>query len=344
MRITDLADAAGVTCIAPAGTDVSSVSVVDALPPHEAEGDMVTMIQSVDQMADVRCRAVVTPVAVDRPATSPPIIQMVHRDPSSAFAAVVAMFRPPIDPRSSYTADPADHLLADVHPTAVIGRGVRIGRGTVVRAGAVVSDHATIGVDCVIGPNVTVHEYSVIGDRCRLAAGCVVGAEGFGYRRVGDRHEPAAQLGYVVLEDDVDLGAATTVDRGSFGTTRIGAGTKIDNQVMIAHNCQIGRRNLICSQVGIAGSCRTGDDCILAGQVGLKDHVTLGDGTIVGAQAGVMADLVGGEVYLGSPATTQKEQMQIMAVQRKLPEMRREIKRLNRSLPVESAAAVRRAA
>ncbi|MGB1927269.1 MAG: UDP-3-O-(3-hydroxymyristoyl)glucosamine N-acyltransferase, partial [Rubripirellula sp.] len=146
------------------------------------------------------------------------------------------------------------------------------------------------------------------------------------------RHLPAAQLGYVCIEADVEIGASATIDRGSYGATTIGEGTKIDNQVMIAHNCKIGKHNLICSQVGIAGSSRTGDYVVLAGQVGLKDHITLGDHTIVGAQAGVMDDCKGNEIYLGSPATPQREQMQIMAVERRLPEMRREMKLLRREL------------
>jgi UDP-3-O-[3-hydroxymyristoyl] glucosamine N-acyltransferase len=160
----------------------------------------------------------------------------------------------------------------------------------------------------------------------------VIGANGFGYRLESGRHVPTAQLGYVHIESDVEIGAGVTIDRGTYGATRIGEGTKIDNQVMIGHNCRIGKHNLLCSQVGIAGSCRTGDYVVLAGQVGLKDHIALGDHTIVGAQAGVMEDCHGGEVYLGSPATTQREQMQIMAVERRLPEMRREVKKLRRDL------------
>jgi UDP-3-O-[3-hydroxymyristoyl] glucosamine N-acyltransferase len=198
--------------------------------------------------------------------------------------------------------------------------------------GVVIFPQAEIGDDCMIHANVTLYEYSRIADRVTIHAGTVIGACGFGYRQVAGRHVPTAQLGYVSIESDVEIGACVTIDRGTYGATRIGQGTKIDNQVMIAHNCKIGRHNLLCSQVGIAGSCRTGDYVILAGQVGLKDHITLGDHSIVGAQAGVMDNCAGNEVYLGSPATPQREQMQIMAVERRLPEMRRELKQLRREV------------
>jgi UDP-3-O-[3-hydroxymyristoyl] glucosamine N-acyltransferase len=198
--------------------------------------------------------------------------------------------------------------------------------------GVVILPQAEIGDDCIVHANVTIYEYTKIADRVVIHAGTVIGANGFGYRQEGGRHIPTAQLGFVAIDSDVEIGAGVTIDRGTYGATRIGEGTKIDNQVMIAHNCQIGRHNLLCSQVGIAGSCRTGDYVILAGQVGLKDHITLGDHAVVGAQAGVMDDCAGHQVYLGSPATTQREQMQIMAVERRLPEMRREVKQLRRDV------------
>lgn len=135
-------------------------------------------------------------------------------------------------------------------------------------------------------------------------------------------------MGYVAIESDVEIGACVTIDRGTYGATRIGQGTKIDNHVMIAHNCQIGKHNLICSQVGIAGSSVTGDYCVLAGQVGLADHVQLGDKVTVGAQAGVMNDLASNGTYLGSPAMPLREQMQVFAVLRKLPEMYKSLRRL----------------
>ncbi len=304
-----------------------------ANPPAEAAADQITMLDDasrIDSVRDTAAIAVVTPRRVQLRQA-----QIVVSDPHDAFAKIVALFRPPIDNRlPAAGVDPEAQIdpSAKVHPSATIGAGATIGARTTIMPGVVVMPKCRIGDDCVIQPNVTFYEYTQIDDRVVVHAGAVIGAHGFGYRLESGRHLPTAQLGYVHIESDVDVGAGATIDRGTYGATRIGEGTKIDNQVMIAHNCQIGRHNLLCSQVGIAGSCRTGDYVILAGQVGLKDHITLGDHTIVGAQAGVMDDCPGNQTYLGSPATPQREQMQIMAVQRRLPELRREVKQLRRDV------------
>lgn len=335
MQLNQIVDLVGGRLIA-AGNQTLDPSYVctGANPPDQAAAGEVTLIDDVrrgDALNHCRAAAVVTPAAID----DCPIAQIVVDNAHEAFATIVSHFRPPIVVEELPTGiDSAADIdpTAYVHPGAIIGVGVVVGARTRIMPGVVVMPQSRIGDDCVIHANVTLYEYTQIGDRVVLHAGTVIGANGFGYRQHQGRHVPTAQLGYVAIEDDVEIGASVTIDRGTYGATRIGEGTKIDNQVMIAHNCQIGRHNLLCSQVGIAGSCRTGDYVILAGQVGLKDHITLGDHAIVGAQAGVMDDSPGSEIYLGSPATPQREQMQIMAVQRRLPEMRREVKRLRREV------------
>ncbi len=305
-----------------------------AAPPGEAKAGEVTMVEDPRRaklIADDLAVAVVTPHEGDFGGTA----QIVVDDPHASFARVVAHFRPPLrDVSPEVGIDPTATVApsARVDPSATIGAGVKIGERVRILPGVVVMPWCEIADDCVIHANVTLYEYTRVGSRVVIHAGTVIGAHGFGYRQHEGRHVPTSQLGYVDIEADVELGACVTIDRGTYGATRIGEGTKIDNQVMIGHNCRIGRHNLICSQVGIAGSCRTGDYVVLAGQVGLKDHITLGDRTVVGAQAGVMEDCQGDQVYLGSPATTQREQMQIMAVERRLPEMRRSIKELRRDL------------
>lgn len=305
-----------------------------ANPPEDAQDGEITMLDSISRsevLQQSSASAVITPEEV----AGLTIPQIVVENPHLAFSTAVTHFRPPIKNTSathgvSPTARIADS--AEIHPTATIGDSVVIGERTRIHPGVVIMPETVIGNDCEIFPNVTIYQYTQIDQRVVIHAGCTIGANGFGYRQENGRHLPAAQLGYVHIEADVEIGASATIDRGSYGATRIGEGTKIDNQVMIAHNCKIGRHNLICSQVGIAGSSKTGDYVVLAGQVGLKDHITLGDHTIVGAQAGVMDDCAGNEVYLGSPATPQREQMQIMAVERRLPEMRREMKTLKREI------------
>lgn len=310
-----------------------------ANPPRDATATEITMLDDPSRLESLKgsqATAVVTRSEVDLSVIGlQNAAQLIVDDPHQSFAKIVSTFRPPIEarvPAAGIDSSAEIHNSAEVHPTATIGIGVSIGARTRIMPGVSIAPFTQIGEDCLLHANVTLYEYTIISDRVIIHAGSVIGGHGFGYRQEAGRHLPTAQLGYVVIESDVELGASVTIDRGTYGATRIGEGTKIDNQVMIAHNCRIGKHNLLCSQVGIAGSCTTGDYVILAGQVGLKDHIELGDGTIVAAQAGVMDNCPGNQVYLGSPATTQRDQMQIIAVQRKLPEMRREMKQLRREL------------
>lgn len=252
-----------------------------------------------------------------------------------AFSRIVAHFRPPREERR-IGISPAAHVSdtakiganVDLHPGCVIGDDVEIGAGSTIHAGCSIMAGCRLGENVTLFPRVVMYENSVIGDRCIIHAGAVLGAYGFGYELAEGRHLLSAQLGYVQLENDVEIGAATTIDRGTYGPTVIGEGTKIDNQVMIGHNCRIGRHNLLCSQVGIAGSTTTGDYVMMAGQVGVRDHVHIGAGAVLGAQAGVMNEIPPGEAYVGSPAIPIREQMQMFAHERKLPEMRKELRAL----------------
>ena len=165
----------------------------------------------------------------------------------------------------------------DVYPFATIGDDVTIGAGSTIHSGVHIMAGSRIGEDVTIFPNAVLYENTVVGARCLIHAGAVLGAYGFGYEQVDGRHQLSAQLGNVELGADVEVGAGTTIDRGTYGPTVIGEGTKIDDQVMVAHNCRIGRHNMLCSQVGIAGSTTTGDYVVMAGQVGVRDHVNIGD-------------------------------------------------------------------
>jgi len=316
------------------------VSCVDALPLRDARPGCVTLIDSPGR-ASLAIRSGAVAIVTAQPIDAVDCTQLVADDVHTLFTHLVNRFRPRTQSDTAYASI---HSSAQIDPTAVIGSGTRIDAGVVIGAGVLIGDdchlmpgvvvmeHSRIGHQCTLFPNVVVYEHSQIDDEVKIHAGTIIGAHGFGYRQVQGRHVSTAQLGYVHVESRVDIGANVTIDRGTYGVTRIGEGTKIDNLVMIAHNCHIGRHNLLCSQVGIAGSCQTGDYVVLAGQVGLADHVSLGDHAVIGAQAGVMENLSGDQVYLGSPATSQRDQMQIMAVQRRLPEMRREVKTLRREL------------
>lgn len=255
----------------------------------------------------------------------------------AAFAAIVRRFRP-ASPAASGGVSPQ----ADVHVTAkiganvtisagvTIGAGVEIGDGSVVHAGARILAGCRLGRDVTVFPNAVLYEDTRVGDRVIIHANAVIGAYGFGYETTHGRHRLSAQVGYVELGDDVEVGACSTIDRGTYGATSVGEGTKIDNQVMIAHNCRIGRHNLLCSHVGIAGSSTTGDHVVLAGQVGVRDHVNIGDRVVVGAQSGIMCDLPSDAHYLGSPAIPERDEIRIVAARAKLLEIRRQIKALER--------------
>jgi len=208
-------------------------------------------------------------------------------------------------------------VAAAIHPSAVIDAGAAVGRGTSVGACCVIEKGAVVGENCSIGSNVTIYGCTRIGDRVVVQAGAVLGSMGFGYVRGEDgTYVRFPQQGSLVIEDDVEIGANTTIDRGALGETRIGRGTKIDNQVHIGHNCTIGKDVVIAAQVGISGSCVVGDGVVMAGQVGLGDHVTIGPGVILGGASGVFPGkrLEGpGEMFMGVPAEPLKDYLKSLA-------------------------------
>jgi UDP-3-O-[3-hydroxymyristoyl] glucosamine N-acyltransferase len=216
----------------------------------------------------------------------------------------------------------------DIYPFATVGEDVEIGPGCIIHSGVRILSGCKIAENVTIFPNAVLYENTVVGPRCVIHAGAVLGAYGFGYISDGTGHRRAPQLGYVLVEADVEIGAGATIDRGTYGPTIIGEGTKIDNLVLVAHNCRIGRHNLICGQVGIAGSVTTGDFVIMAGRVGIRDHVTIGSRAVLGAMAGIMNDVPEAARVVGIPATPEREQKVKQAVLSKLPEMRQELKRL----------------
>lgn len=205
-----------------------------------------------------------------------------------------------------------------VHATAVLGQNVRLGKGTSIGPHAVLGDGVTVGDDCTVLANVTIYAGTTIGDRVLMQAGAVLGATGFGYARNAGTGEYLAfpQQGTLLIEDDVEIGANTTIDRGALGETRIGKGTKIDNLVHIAHNCVLGRNVIIAAQTGISGSCTIEDGAILGGQVGLGEHAHVGPGVILGGGAGVLSHKKvhgPGEVFWGRPARPLKQYLRDLA-------------------------------
>lgn len=260
-------------------------------------------------------------------------------DPESAFAEIVQLFRPPVQ-RKRLGVSPAAYVSptaeisedVEIHPGAHIADGVTIGCGSVIFPNVTILENSIIGTNVKVYPNAVLYENTIVGDRSIIHAGAILGAYGFGYRTTEMGHTLSAQLGNVEIGSDVEVGANTTIDRGTYESTKVGHGSKIDNQVMIAHNCQIGEANLLCSQVGIAGSSSTGDRVVMAGQVGIGDHLSIGAESVLCAKSGVMHDLKGGQVYAGAPAVPARESMQSHALIAKLPEMRKKLKSLEKAI------------
>ncbi|GAB4150455.1 MAG: UDP-3-O-(3-hydroxymyristoyl)glucosamine N-acyltransferase [Planctomycetota bacterium] len=256
-------------------------------------------------------------------------------DPNEAFITASALFAPP-SPSYEPGRHPSAvvHEEARVHPSAHIGancvvcKGASVGEGTVLVAGVFIGENAKVGANCLIYANAVVREYCVIGDRCILHPCAVIGADGFGFRTVNGRHRKIPQTGIVVLEDDVEVGACSCVDRARFARTVVGQGTKIDNLVQIAHNVSVGKHCLIASQVGIAGTSRLGDYVIFAGQSGMGDHLSVGKGTIVLARAGVTKDIPDGLIVSGFPAIEHSEELKRQVHARKIPGLDLRIKQL----------------
>ncbi|MBN2452550.1 MAG: UDP-3-O-(3-hydroxymyristoyl)glucosamine N-acyltransferase [Lentisphaeria bacterium] len=259
--------------------------------------------------------------------------------PSDSFSILVQHFAPPPAvpaPGIHATAVVAASacLGAGVHlgPHVVLGAGARVGDRSVIEAGCCIGEGSRIGEDCRLYPNVTVRERCCIGNRVIIHPGAVIGADGFGYVSGPRGHAKIPQLGSVQIDDDVEIGALTAVDRARFGRTWIQRGTKIDNLVQIAHNVVVGQGCLVAGQAGLSGSCRLGNGVILAGQVGLIDHCAIGDGAIVMGQSGVTADLDAGALVFGTPALDRREFARMQMNVKRLERLQRTIRELESRL------------
>ena len=300
---------------------------------REAEPGHVTFLANSRYLADLaRTRA--SAVVIAKAHASSGIARIEVDDPYHAFSRIVRWFHErPYEPGgiSSLASLAADAVVGrdpTIGPFVSVGCRARLGDRVTLLAGVAIGDDVTIGDDTLVYPNVTIREGSSIGRRVILHSGVVIGSDGFGFATHNGRHEKILQVGRVLIEDDVELGANVCVDRAALGVTWIKRGTKVDNLVQIAHNVVIGEDSLIVAQAGISGSSELGRGVVLAGQVGVVGHLTIGDGTMVGAQSGVAADLPAGQVVSGSPAIPHTTWLRVQAALPMVPEMRKTIKRL----------------
>ncbi|MDP4592031.1 MAG: UDP-3-O-(3-hydroxymyristoyl)glucosamine N-acyltransferase [Opitutales bacterium] len=292
-----------------------------------------------DGVAVSRAGAILVPVAfAGKPAAGQAFLRVAN--PSYALALFCGVLEARLWPRppagihatavvaASAKVDPAAH----VGPLCVIGEGAIVAAGAVLEARCHVGARASLGADCWLKPGVVVGDYCVLGARCRIQSGAVIGSDGFGYEPVNGEIRRIPQIGNVVLEDDVEVGANSTLDRARFSQTVVGRGTKIDNLVQIAHNVRIGRQCLITAQVGIAGSTTLGDHCVLGGQSGVAGHLTLGDRVKLGAQTGLFEDVPADGFMNGTPAVPFGLERRLVVLSRRLPDLFKKVDSLTASL------------
>lgn len=331
MKLRDIAQLLGASIEGDPDLEILRVAKIE-----EAGEGAVTFLANpkyARYLASTRASAAIVGPAVtveDRPTTLPPLALVRVADPYVGFVRVLAKFHPPRPPlpqgiHPSAVIDPTASLGADVRigPHAVVGARCRIGDRTMIAQCAVVCDDVQIGADCILYPNVSVREGCIVGSRCILQPGAVIGSDGFGFAPQPDgSFEKIPQMGNVVIEDDVEIGANTTVDRATLGETRIKKGVKLDNLIQVAHNVVIGENTVMAAQSGISGSTRIGRNVMVAGQVGFTGHIEVADGVKVGAQSGVHRSLttVNG-TYFGSPAYPHREAMRIYGAFPQLPEL-----------------------
>lgn len=333
MRLHELAERLGCRLDGDGTVDILRVTTLESAGP----GDITFLANPkyTAQVATTRASAI---IAGDDLAAAPcPILRTPQ--PYLAFTAAVGLFAP--DERPAPGVSP----LAWVAPDAVLGRdvhvgafawvgaGVHLGDRTIVHPHVVVQDGAAIGDDCVLHPHVSIRHRCRLGNRVILQNGVVIGSDGYGYApRPDGSYEKIPQVAIVVLEDDVEVGANSAIDRPAVGETRIGAGTKIDNLVQIAHGVHVGRNVMLVAQVGVAGSTTIGDSVILAGQVGVAGHLTIGKGTRATAQTGIPNSVPENSLISGYPAIDNRDWLKASAVFRRLPELKKSVSALERRL------------
>lgn len=332
MKLQEIAERLGGTVEGDGSLEITGINGMEL-----AEQGQITFLADKkfkDQLKTCNASAVIVQKALETDKA-----QIVHPAPGLAFAKLLAEFhpvprpQPGIDDKASIAEGVQLGKDVTISSFVTLGKGVVIGDNTVLHPGAVVHEGCRIGSNTMLYANVTVGRDSVIGNHVVLHAGVAIGTDGFGYTPdEKGRHVKINQVGQVVIEDHVEVGANTCIDRAAFGETVIREGTKIDNLVQIAHNCDIGPHSIIVSQVGIAGTCTLGHHVVLAGQVGVSDHVTIGDQVVVAAQAGVSKDLLEPGFYGGYPAVPAMGWKRYTVVLPKLPELSRKIEELEKRL------------
>jgi UDP-3-O-[3-hydroxymyristoyl] glucosamine N-acyltransferase len=337
--LSELADHVGGSVVGDGRVMIHKVAPIDEAAP----GEITFLANPRYQKFLPQCKAsavIVGRGVIDDADARTSIINFLEAaDPYVAFAKILQLFWPA--PRFDGAVSPLAYVdgsaeIGDdvtIFPSVFVGARVRIGRGSVVFPGVFLGEGVQIGADCVFHANVVVRDGCRIGDRVILHAGVVVGSDGFGYAGRGEARVKIPQTGIVIIEDDVEIGANTTIDRATLGKTIIGHGAKIDNLVQIAHNVIIGEHSVVAAQAGIAGSTQLGKNVTLAGQVGVVNHVKIGDGAIIGPQSGVPRSVPAGAMLSGGiGAAPHQEWLKVMTLLPQLPKLWSAVRRLEKEM------------
>jgi len=331
-RLKELAALVGGTVVGDDEVEISGVAAIEVA--QEGEITFIAHPKYLLKLAETKASAIIVQKEIS-PSQKP---LLCVANPYLAFAKILGLFsQKPYQPKGidpNAWISPTAHLGQEVtiYPFVSIGDYCRIGDRVTIYPGVYVGENSSIGEESVIYPNVSIYPGTVIGKSVILHSGVVVGADGFGYVKEGKKNTKIPQMGKVEIEDDVEIGANTTIDRATLGKTIIRRGVKIDNLVQVAHNVVIGEDSIIVAQVGIAGSTKIGSNVTMGGQVGVADHVEIGDNVMVGAQSGVPSDLAANQAYSGSPVLPHREFLRVVNVFPKLPEMRRTLIEIEKRL------------
>lgn len=330
LTVAQLAKRVGAELVGDGSVEISTVGAVDQA--DESTVAFVTDQKHIPKLQTSRAGAVIVGERIKdwgKP-------QLIVKNVNAALIEALCVFAPPlkaavegIDPAAKVGQAVKIAKDVSVGPFTVIDDNVEIGEGTVIASGCRIGENSKLGKNCRLDSNVVVYHNCRLGNNVIIQANSTIGSVGFGYCFIEGAHRLVPHNGGVVIEDFVEIGANCSIDRAKFGNTVIGAGTKIDNLVQIAHNVVIGKCCLIAGQVGISGSCKIGDGVVLAGQVGLVDNIEIGDGTMVGAQAGVVSSTKAGERVVGSPAVDSRDAMKVFGLMKRLPKLAEQLKQLS---------------
>jgi len=326
LTIGEVAEHIGARLVGSGSATVSGVNSIEQAGPEHLS--FITADKRAGKVTESKAAAVIVGKKIENVA----VAQLVVDNVEAALITVLNLFAPkltsPCGVHSTAVVEKSATIADNVAvgPAAYISHGVTIDAGTIIGAGCTIGENSTIGTNCHLDANVVVYHNCKIGNNCIIQANTTIGSVGFGYYVIDGRPKLIPHNGGVVIEDCVEIGAGTCVDRAKFGNTVIGAGTKIDNLVHIAHNVEIGKCCLIAGMAGISGSCRLGDGVVLAGQVGVADHIEIGRGAVIGAASGVTTNITTGQQVLGMPAVDARKELQIWALRKRLPEMTKKLK------------------